>query len=111
MNQKIRLLIIDHHPIFAHGYKTVITNFDGVSFNLDEAYSINDAISLLNTPSKKTYDIIFLDLAMPPSIHDEYLTSTDDLGKKIRELHLNTKLVIISPQNSNFKILSTKQGL
>lgn len=106
MAQKVRLLMVDDHPLIVHGYKIVLANFEGACLELDAAYSLDDALFLISRPRQSPYDVILLDISMPPSSCDTSLISGEDLGRKIKELHSGVKIIVISMLGNNFRMNS-----
>jgi len=59
----MHILIIDDHCLFADGLKLLIQNMDCGEYQVDQTYSAQGAIDLIN--SGKQYDLILTDLNMP----------------------------------------------
>ncbi|WP_422083623.1 response regulator [Ulvibacterium sp.] len=105
MIPKINLLVIDDHPIVVRGYKTVLENFKNSYLEVDEAHNIDDALFLLNNESSvRPYDVIILDIRLPPSKKYPSLISGEDLGRKIKKTHKATKIIVITALNDNYRI-------
>lgn len=92
----LRLLLIDDHPIIVDAYSNSIkqfeTNNEGYKFHIDKALCCDSALLALN---EHTYDIIFLDLRLPPSKNGKY-KSGEDLANLINREFKNTKIIIIT---------------
>ena len=58
----MKILIADDHPIFREGLKQILLT-DNDSNLVDEA---NNGQEVLNSVIKNKYDIIILDISMPP---------------------------------------------
>ena len=56
-----------------------------------------------NSSTGTPYDVIFLDIKLPPSA-DGKIISGEDLGIKVKELLPDTKVVILTMFNNNFRI-------
>ena len=105
--KKLRVLIVDDHPIIVEGYKNALLELDSDMFSLDIDTAINcdsgrDKICASkenNTP----YQVVFLDVKLPPS-QDGKILSGEDLGKFTKETLPEAKIVILTMFNDNFRI-------
>ena len=88
----IQTLIIDDHPIIANAYKTILNAHKTAIFDILIAKNCDDALSMLST---KVFDIVLLDLRLPPSSDKNYLDG-EDLGIYIRRKHPKTKIIVIT---------------
>ena len=88
MANDITILLADDHPIFRHGLRQLIESRPGLRI-VDEAEDGRRAIELIQ---KHKPDIAILDLDMP---------ELDGFGvaRRIRELALRTKIVILTMHN------------
>lgn len=76
----MNILIIDDHRLFADGLKLVISDMDEKKeFVIDQAYSAQRALDLVNSGSQ--YDLILTDLDMPGISGHELLQSL--LSRKV----------------------------
>ncbi|WP_298487873.1 response regulator [uncultured Maribacter sp.] len=102
MQKKLRLLIIDDHPMTTYGYEISIKNIVQNDFiDIQKACSIDDALNFVNTSIENPFDILLLDINMPPSKNHKILNG-EDLGFKIKELSPKSKIIIqTSLTNSN----------
>ena len=105
---KYSVLIIDDHPIILDSYKRVLEKFsqdkEEFSFQIETVHDCDSAMDKINLASKgKGIDIIFLDIQLPPSKNEKIL-SGEDLGIKIKELLPDSKIIIATTYNDNFRI-------
>jgi len=108
MTHKHSVLIIDDHPIISDSYKRILKKFsqdkEEFSFQVETVHDCDSAMDKINQASKgKGIDIIFLDIQLPPSKNEKIL-SGEDLGVKIKELLPNSKIIIATTYNDNFRI-------
>jgi len=104
--KEIKVLIVDDHPMIIEGYKNALLgiNSDEMTLRIDTADSCDDAFTKIkNASSGAPYDVIFLDIKLPPS-EDGKIISGEDLGIKVKELLPDTKVVILTMFNNNFRI-------
>ena len=104
MKTKIRLIIVDDHPLIVHCYKIILADYIHTSLVVETALTLDDALVLIERNRQRPYDLLLLDISMPPSIRDASLISGEDLGKRIKELDLGTKIVVISALTDNFRL-------
>ena len=107
---QFNVLIIDDHPLiidaFKNGLQCVSAKRKHLKFNIDEATNCDDAFSLIKPRSRaraKKYDIIFLDIKLPPS-SDGKILSGEDLGEKIRTYIPKSKIVVVTTYNNNYRL-------
>lgn len=85
MEIKKKILIVDDHPLFRKGIKSVLKEDTGIEV-IDEAGNSTEAIALLE---KETYDIIILDLQMPGM-------SGIELSKIIKSRFKNISIILLT---------------
>ena len=108
--KNFKVLIIEDHPTIIEIYRLVL---DRVEKNSQEYYFIVDvvndcdqAINKINEAVKYGgFDMVFLDIQLPPSI-DNLILSGEDLGIKIRKLLPKAKILIITFLTDNFRLHS-----
>jgi len=110
MVQKHTILIIDDHPLISDAYKSALIHVSSINklleFKIDMANNCESALQKIKEASKKKgIDIIFLDIRLP-SYTDCKILSGEDLGIEIRELLPNTKIIISTTFNDNYRIHS-----
>lgn len=104
--KKLRVLIVDDHPIIVEGYKNALLDIDPEKYRLqiDTANSCDSGFEMLkDSAGNSPYDVVFLDVKLPPS-ESERILSGEDLGKRTKELLPNAKIVILTMFNDNFRI-------
>ena len=110
MEKKVyTVLIIDDHPLITTAYKSAFNYVgkqnDTISFKIDVAHNCDTAYEIINyfIQTDKNIDIVFLDISLPPSI-DGKILSGEDLGLKINKLMPDTKIIVSTTFNDNFRI-------
>ncbi len=105
--ESINVLIIDDHPQIAQSFKFALSKIAKGStlfkFRITEAASIDRAYSLITNNTKSFYNLIFLDIKLPKSKNGQFL-SGEDLGVEIRKLSPDSKIVVATTYNDNFRI-------
>jgi len=106
--RKYNVLIIEDHPFVLEAYKNVLQHISSTSkqlgFKIDTAVDCDMAYYKLKKATEENkIDIIFLDISLPPSANNK-LFSGEDLGIKINELLPDSKIIISTSLNDNFRI-------
>jgi DNA-binding NarL/FixJ family response regulator len=115
-NKPISVLIIDDHPLISNAYMTALLQYskkkEGISFEIKIVANCDDAVSLMNEfyEEKRALDIVFLDIKLPPS-EDKKILSGEDLGMKIMELFSDTKIIVSTTFNNNYRIFTILKNL
>lgn len=105
------VLLIDDHPIITDGYKSAfhyIAKYnEELSFHIEVAQNCDMADQKIDylTSGGRNLDIVFLDICLPPS-KDGQIVSGEDLGLKIKEQSPNTKIVVSTTFNDNYRLHS-----
>lgn len=113
MTKELRILMVDDHPIIIEGYKKVLLDNRSDSYRLiiDTANTSDEANDKIETSINDSfYDVVFLDIGLPPSKNRE-ISSGEDLGKKIRQSSPNTKLIVLTMFVQNIRLLSILKSL
>lgn len=101
----INVLIIDDHPIIADAYKSALMKIsrddDHYGFSIFEANTIDKA--LLELSKKITFNLIFLDIKLPKSKDNKFL-SGEDLGLEIRRVSPKSKIIVATTYNDNYRL-------
>ncbi|MBU3820583.1 response regulator [Flavobacteriaceae bacterium XHP0103] len=110
-----RVLIIEDHPLITEAYKKAFLKVDSknpeLDFNISTANNCDSAYSIIKEASKQQgLDIVFLDIKLPPS-ENGIILSGEDLGVKILELLPNTKIIVSTTFNDNYRINSIFKSL
>lgn len=110
-----QVLIIEDHPLITEAYKKAFLKIESrnpeISFKISDANNCDVAYSKIMEASKQQIlDIIFLDIKLPPS-KEGIILSGEDLGLKIIELLPNTKIVVSTTFNDNYRINSIFKSL
>lgn len=108
MKVQKNVLIIEDHPLIVDGYKKSLKQLESESeyqFNIQEARNCNDAYSIIKKyrQTETLLDIAFLDIRIPPS-SDGLILSGEDLGKKIKEMLPETKILVSTTFNNPYRI-------
>jgi len=102
------VLIIDDHPLISSSYKMAFEHISSqdatLKFDVKIVGNCDDAMDSIKKAAKaKGIDIIFLDISLPPST-DGKILSGEDLGEKINQLLPNTKVIISTTYNDNYRV-------
>ena len=109
--QQYQALIIDDHPLISEAYKSAFLFYqrknESVSFDISVCHDCDSAIDKINEIASKELplDIVFLDISLPPS-KDGKILSGEDIGLKINEKLPETKIIISTSFNDNYRIHS-----
>jgi len=109
------VLIIEDHPLITEAYKKAFShvslNNSKLKFIISTANNCDAAYLKINEAAKQQeLDMIFLDIKLPPS-SEGLLLSGEDLGLKIIELLPNSKIVVSTTYNDNYRINSIFKSL
>lgn len=108
MKKKLKILIVDDHPMIVEAYKNILMSaeLDTYQFKIDEAYHCDEGIEKIEKAyENNSYDIIFLDIKLPPS-SDGTIISGEGLALHAKELLPGCRIVILTMFNENFRIHS-----
>lgn len=106
MKKKLKVLMIDDHPMIIEGYKNTLLgeNQKEYQIKIDIASNCDDAYELIQKSSKNTpYDMLFVDIKLPPS-SDGMITSGEDLAKHAKELLPKAKVIILTMHREDHRI-------
>lgn len=105
---EIQVLMIDDHPPIIEGYRSILAyNSFGYILNTTSAHSCEAAYFAI-FQAKIPFDIVFLDLTMPPYF-EKNINSGDDLIPIVRKQHPNAKIIVITSHSESivlFKIIN-----
>ena len=103
--QTYTVLIIDDHPIIADAYKSallkIVSENSTIDFSVEIATTCDAALEKIT--SKEAIDLIFLDMKLPKSSDGKFL-SGEDLGIEIREKLAETKIIVATTYNDNYRV-------
>ena len=106
-----RILIIDDHALIVEGYKNVLLR-DNKQYNIDTAFSCEEGYRQLEFAKDEGifYDIICLDMNLPA--YDEMnIFSGEDLGLLARKWFPQTRLVVLTMYNDNYRLFNIMKSL
>lgn len=107
MIEKIKILMIDDHPMIIEGYQNtlLLTKKESQELEIDIANNCDEAISYMDKSIQKElpYDVLFVDISLPPS-EDGVMSSGEDLAEYARRILPNTKIIILTMFNESFRI-------
>lgn len=102
------ILIIDDHPLIAQAYNLALLelkNKEAVDFIVEVCHNCTDGYKAIKdaVSDKKSIDLVFLDISLPPS-KDGKILSGEDLGIKFRELLPAAKIIVSTTYSDNYRI-------
>ena len=109
-----KILVVDDNPLIINAYTQALQILSDTNpnyrFNIDTASTCDEAISLIsdsvsNNSDIGLYDMVILDIRVEPS-SDGNVLSGEDIALRLRELCPNTKIMISTTFNDNFRIYS-----
>ncbi len=105
--QKLNILMVDDHPMIIEGYQNTLlaTKNDDQELAIDIASTCDMAneMMLASIKHQNPYDILFVDIKLPPS-KDGKITSGEDLAKIARDILPNAKVIILTMFNESYRI-------
>jgi len=107
MDNNIKILIVDDHPMIIEGYKNSLLNreIDGYNLMIESANDCDQAINKIETSlvSRQSYNVLFIDINLPPSENGMYL-SGEDIAKFAKDKIPNSKVVILTMHGEDQRI-------
>lgn len=108
MKKVFKVLLIDNHPLILEIYEIALNKasllIDNPAFEIDTAKNSEIAMQkIVSASASDGYDIIFLDIKLPPSDDGEIL-SGEDIGIRINELLPNSKIIVSTTYNDNYRV-------
>lgn len=107
MEETIKILMIDDHPMIIEGYQNTLlfTKKDSQELIIHIANNCDEAVSYMNKSVENglPYDVLFVDISLPPST-DGVMSSGEDLAEYARTILPNTKIIILTMFNESFRI-------
>jgi len=110
MKPQYSVLIIDDHPLISAAYKSALDYLSSVDKKLNFVTDVANTCSkaykkILKASEEEVIDLIFLDIKLPPS-KDGKILSGEDLGLIINELLPDSKIIISTTFNDNYRVHS-----
>jgi DNA-binding NarL/FixJ family response regulator len=97
---EVTVLMIDDHPPIIEGYKSILAfNPFGYSINTTSAFSCEAAHKIITTTTT-TFDVVFLDITLPP-YEEKNIYSGEDLVALVRKHLPNAKIVILTSHSES----------
>lgn len=107
MIEKIKILMIDDHPMIIEGYQNTLlfTKKENQELQIDIANNCDEAIVLMDksVENELPYNVLFVDISLPPST-DGRMTSGEDLAGYARKVLPESKIIILTMFNEPFRI-------
>ena len=107
MTEKIKILMIDDHPIIIEGYQNTLffTKKENQELEIDIANNCDEAITYMDKSIQieRPYDVLFVDISLPPSA-DGLMSSGEDLAEYARRILPKAKIIILTMFNESFRI-------
>jgi len=99
--------MVDDHPMIIEGYQNTLlaTKHEDQELSIDIASTCDMANELMLASIKhhNPYDILFVDIKLPPS-KDGSITSGEDLAMIARKVLPNAKVIILTMFNESYRI-------
>ncbi|AJR02602.1 response regulator [Siansivirga zeaxanthinifaciens] len=107
MIEKLRILMIDDHPMIIEGYQNTLlfTKKQNQELLIDIANNCDQAIKLIDKALENNfnYNVLFVDISLPPST-DGLMTSGEDIAVYVRKVLPEAKIIILTMFNESFRI-------
>jgi len=107
MTEKIKILMIDDHPMIIEGYQNtlLLTKKSNQELKIDIANNCDEAVIYMDKSVHKQmpYDLLFVDVSLPPS-SDGSMSSGEDLAEYARKVLPKAKIIILTMFNESFRI-------
>ncbi|MCL5126846.1 MULTISPECIES: response regulator [unclassified Algibacter] len=107
MIEKLKLLMIDDHPMIIEGYQNTLlfTKKENQELEIDIANNCDEAIMYMDkaVAAGLPYNVLFVDISIPPS-KDGIMSSGEDLAEYARKVLPDAKIIILTMFNESFRI-------
>ncbi|WP_066221835.1 response regulator [Formosa haliotis] len=107
MKETIRILMTDDHPMILEGYQNTLlsTKKPQQELHIDTANNCDQSVEAMykSIHTEQPYDVLFIDIKMPPSEDGKY-TSGEDLARLARKILPKAKIVILTMFNETYRI-------
>lgn len=110
------VLLIDDHPLIRSSYKEAAkleaASRRDIFFKYEEAGNCDEAILKLKELLDKGVEncLIFLDIGLPPA-KDGHIVSGEDLGLWIREIMFESRIIVSTAFNNNYRVHNILKNL
>ncbi|GAB1857222.1 nitrate respiration regulation response regulator NreC [Flavobacteriaceae bacterium MHTCC 0001] len=105
--QRIKILMIDDHPMIIEGYQNTLlfTKKENQELSIDIANNCDEALNFMDRSILKgyPYDVLFIDISLPPS-SDGKMNSGEDLAEYARKVLPKAKIIILTMFDESFRI-------
>jgi len=113
--QKYKVLIIDDHPLICDSYQSALKEVGekrpALQMQIETAANCDSAREkITNTWVEKGWDLVFLDIRLPAS-GDRKILSGEDLGELIRRTYPETKIIVATTFNDNYRLYNIFKSL
>lgn len=107
--------MVDDHPLILEGYKSkLIESYSlvpDIKLIIDTAFNCEEAQEkILASLNNDQYDVVILDMNLPPSSNGKFL-SGEDLGKEIQRLSPETFLIVLTMYSDNLRLINILKNL
>lgn len=107
MQETIRILMTDDHPMIIEGYQNTLlaTKKDTQDLEIDIANNCDESVKFMDKSSQsdEPYDILFMDISLPPS-QDGRMNSGEDLARHARKVLPDAKIIILTMFNEPYRV-------
>lgn len=110
MKKKLKILMVDDHPMIIEGYKNALLDKNHFSFRIDSANSCSTALEKFNLHKENPYNLYFLDIQIPPCDSPRIL-SGEDLGMYIKKEQPDAKIIILTMFNESLRLQNILKNL
>jgi DNA-binding NarL/FixJ family response regulator len=104
-----KILMVDDHPLQIDGYKTILQyNDQDLEIEATSCFNSEDAYKTITTTNPIAFDLIFLDLSLPP-YPEKKINSGEDLALLARRYLPDSKIIMITSHAEAFIIYDLVQ--
>jgi DNA-binding NarL/FixJ family response regulator len=105
---EVKVLMVDDHPPIIEGYKSILSfNSQGYKLTTITSFSCESAYKTI-TSVNHSFDVVFLDLTLPPFI-EKNINTGEDLIPIVKKYHPQAKIIVLTSHAESillFKILN-----
>lgn len=110
MNRILSVLMVDDHPMILEGYKNVLQQVKDINLKIDTANDCDSALSKFKSAVQNPYDLVFLDIKIPPCAKGKILTG-EDLGAYLRQEFPSTRIIILTMFSEKLRLINILQNV